>query len=73
MAIPFLGAKGTLEKWGQINQCTGSASAEDSNGCSTYSTCKDGVQVTLCTKQGGTHEAGNANVGWPLLKKYTLP
>ena len=34
-----------------INQCTGSASAEDSKGCSTYATCKDGVQVTLGSKK----------------------
>src|SRR6185369_15289851 len=73
MPVTFLGAKGTMAKWASINQCTGSASAEDSNGCSTYSACKDGVQVTLCTKQGGTHEPGNAGVGWPVLKKYTLP
>jgi polyhydroxybutyrate depolymerase len=73
MPITFLGAKGTFQKWAAIDQCTDSPSAEDSSGCSTYSSCKGGVQVTLCTKQGGTHEPGNAKVGWPLLKKYTLP
>jgi polyhydroxybutyrate depolymerase len=73
MPVTFLGAKGTFAKWASIDQCTGSPSAEDSNGCSTYSSCAGGVQVTLCTKQGGTHEPGNANVGWPTLKKYTLP
>jgi polyhydroxybutyrate depolymerase len=73
MAIDFLGAKATFAKWAELNQCTGSPSAEDANGCATYSTCKDGVQVTLCTKQGGSHEYGNAAVGWPFLKKYTLP
>lgn len=73
MAIDFLGAKGTFAKWAALDQCTGSPSAEDANGCSTYSSCAGGVQVTLCTKQGGTHEPGNASVGWPLLKNYTLP
>jgi polyhydroxybutyrate depolymerase len=73
MPITFLGAKGTFSKWAEINQCTGSPSAEDSSGCSTYSSCGAGVQVTLCTKKGGSHEAGNASVGWPLLKKYTMP
>ena len=73
MPVTFLGAKATRDKWAEIDQCTGSASAEDSNGCATYSTCKDGVQVTLCTKQGGGHEPGNASVGWPVIKKYTLP
>jgi len=73
MPITFLGAKGTFQKWAQINQCTGAASAEDTNGCATYAGCPAGVEVTLCTKQGGTHEAGNAKVGWPALKKHTLP
>lgn len=73
MAIDFLGAKGTFAKWAELDQCTGSPSAEDANGCSTYSNCAGGVQVTLCTKQGGGHEAGNATVGWPIIKKYTLP
>jgi polyhydroxybutyrate depolymerase len=73
MPVTFLGAKGTMDKWAQLDQCTGSASAADANNCSTYSSCKDGVQVTLCTKQGGGHEPGNASVGWPVLKKYTLP
>lgn len=73
MPITFLGAKGTFQKWAQINQCTGAASAEDANGCATYAGCPSGVEVTLCTKQGGSHEAGNAKVGWPALKKHTLP
>jgi polyhydroxybutyrate depolymerase len=73
MAIDFLGAKGTFQQWATYDQCTGSASAEDANGCSTYSTCAGGTQVTLCTKQGGGHEQGNGSIGWPILKKYTLP
>jgi len=73
MPINFLGAKATFLKWSQINQCTGSPSTEDANGCSTYSSCASGVQVTLCSKKGGGHDYGNATVAWPLLKKYTLP
>ncbi|WP_437917072.1 PHB depolymerase family esterase [Sorangium sp. So ce302] len=73
MPITFLGAKSTLEKWGEINGCTGSPSAEDSKGCSTFSNCEGGVEVALCTKQGGSHEPGNAAVGWPVLKRHTLP
>ena len=73
MAIDFLGAVGTFQKWAALDQCTGSPSAADANGCSTYSTCAGGVQVTLCTKQGGGHDYGNATVAWPILKKYTLP
>ncbi len=73
MPINFLGAKETFAKWAALNKCTGSPSAEDGNGCSTYSNCEGGVQVTLCTKQGGGHDQGNGSVGWPILKKYTLP
>ncbi|MGK3970127.1 PHB depolymerase family esterase [Sorangium sp. So ce118] len=73
MPITFLGAKSTFEKWADINGCTGSPSAEDGQGCSTYSTCQDGVEVALCTKQGGSHEPGNAAVGWPVLKRHTMP
>ncbi|WP_437932563.1 PHB depolymerase family esterase [Sorangium sp. So ce291] len=73
MPVTFLGAKSTFEKWADINGCTGSPSAEDGQGCSTYSTCQGGVEVALCTKQGGSHEPGNAAVGWPVLKRHTMP
>jgi polyhydroxybutyrate depolymerase len=72
-ALTNIGAKATFQQWSEINQCTGSPSAEDSNGCSTYSSCAGGVQITLCTKQGGGHDPGNASVSWPVLKKYALP
>jgi polyhydroxybutyrate depolymerase len=72
MPITFLGAEGTFAKWAEINSCTGNP--EDAGGgCSTYSNCQDGVTVTLCTKQGGSHEAGDASVGWPILKSNVLP
>ncbi len=73
MPITFLGATSTLEQWASINSCTGSPTPEDSNGCQTYTDCQDGVEVALCTRQGGGHEAGNASVGWPFLKRFTLP
>jgi polyhydroxybutyrate depolymerase len=73
MAIDFLGATGTFQKWASKDGCTGNPSSADSNGCQTYSQCSAGVQVTLCTAQGGGHAAANAGVVWPMLKKYTLP
>jgi polyhydroxybutyrate depolymerase len=72
MPVTFLGAQGTFKKWADIDQCTDSPSAEDSNGCSSYSACQSGVEVILCTKQGGGQEAGNASVAWPVLKRHTL-
>jgi len=73
MALDFLGAVGTFQKWASLDMCTGSASAADSNNCQTYSQCGAGVQVTLCTDNNGGHEAANASIVWPMLKKYTLP
>ena len=73
VTIHFLGAQGTFQKWAQLNGCTGSPSAADSNGCSTYSQCKDGVEVTLCTTQGGGHVTGNPQIGWAMLKKHPMP
>lgn len=71
----FLGAVSTFQKWSQLDQCTGSATDNSSlgTGCQTYTQCADGVQVTLCTKQGGGHDPGDPNVGWEFLKQYTLP
>ena len=72
MSITFLGAQATFEKWASIDRCTGSASGQDSNECSSYSSCQDGVEVILCTKQGGHEDPGDANVAWPVLKRHTL-
>jgi polyhydroxybutyrate depolymerase len=73
MPITFLGAQKTFETWADLNKCTGAASAEDAKGCKSYGSCQGGVDVVLCTKQSGGHEAGNASVAWPILKKHTLP
>ncbi len=73
MPVTFLGALATFQKWADIDQCSGTPSAPDSNGCSTFSNCQGGVEVTLCTKQGGGQEQGNAAVAWPVLKRHPLP
>jgi polyhydroxybutyrate depolymerase len=72
MPVTFLGAVGTFQKWAEINGCTGSPTATDSNDCQYYTSCQGGVQVGLCTMNAG-HAPGNATIGWPFLKKYTLP
>jgi polyhydroxybutyrate depolymerase len=73
VTIHFLGAVGTFQKWAQLDGCTGSPSAADSNGCSTYSQCTGGVEVTLCTTQGGGHVTGNPQIGWAMLKSHPMP
>jgi polyhydroxybutyrate depolymerase len=72
MPATVLGAQATFRKWADIDQCADSPSPEDSNGCSTYSACSGGVEVTLCTKQGGNQDLGNASVAWPVLKRHKL-
>jgi hypothetical protein len=59
----FVGAKATFARWAQINKCTGSPSAADTNGCSSYTTCDGGAEVCLCMKQDGGHESANAPRG----------
>jgi poly(3-hydroxybutyrate) depolymerase len=71
-SIHFLGAQGTFKKWAEVDGCSGEPVA-GTGGCKTYTKCKDGVEVTLCTAQGGGHATGDAKVAWPLLKKYVLP
>ena len=71
MPITFLGAVATFEKWSKINGCTGSPSPPDSDGCSAYSGCRDGVEVILCTKEGGGEDPGNPAIAWPVLKRHT--
>ena len=73
MPITFLGARATFQRWATLNHCVGTASPEDGNGCSTYSGCDSGVETTLCTKQGGRDEPGNASIAWPVLKRHSLP
>jgi polyhydroxybutyrate depolymerase len=72
MPVTFLGAKGTFQKWAELDQCTGTPSAPDSEGCETYTRCQGGVEVVLCTKPGG-QQWGDAAYAWPLLKKHPLP
>ncbi len=73
MAITFLGAVGTFQKWASLDGCTGNPGTADANNCQTYSQCSAAVQVTLCTDNNGGHEAANANIVWPMLKTYTMP
>jgi polyhydroxybutyrate depolymerase len=72
--ITFLGAVNTMKKWAEFSGCTGSA-ASLGNNCQGYaaSQCQGGVEVSLCTKQGGGHEAGDATLVWPMLKRHALP
>jgi polyhydroxybutyrate depolymerase len=73
MPVTFLGAQATFQKWAEIDQCPGPPSAPDSSGCSTFAGCAGGVEVVLCTNQGGGQAQGNAAISWPVLKRHPLP
>jgi polyhydroxybutyrate depolymerase len=73
VTINFLGAVATFERWAELDQCTGSPSASDSNACSTYSNCADRVEVTLCTTQGGGMDWGSPELGWTMLSRHPMP
>ncbi len=73
LAFQVLGAAGTFQKWASLDQCTGTPTAPDANGCSTYSTCKNSTEVTLCTTQGGGQIVGSASLGWDVLKTHPMP
>lgn len=72
MAINFLGAVGTFNFWGKFDGCTDTPAAADSHNCQYYKSCKGGVQVGLCTMNSG-HAYGDATVGWPFIKQFSLP
>jgi polyhydroxybutyrate depolymerase len=69
--IHFEGAENTFKRWARLNRCTGTPSAS-AGGCQTYTTCADGVEVTLCTSRNG-HAGPPAEDAWATLKRFTLP
>ena len=73
MPVTFLGAQATFMKWAELDQCPGTPSAQDSNGCSTYANCQGGTEVVLCARQVTGQEQSDASIGWPVLKRHTLP
>jgi poly(3-hydroxybutyrate) depolymerase len=70
--IHFLGAENTFARWASLNQCSGQP-VETAPGCKTYSQCRDGAEVSLCTAAGGGHVVGDAEHGWQILKGHALP
>lgn len=73
LTTELLGAVGTFEKWAALNQCQGAPSPADTNGCSTYSTCQDNTEVTLCTVPDGEQVMGDASLAWQMLKRHPMP
>lgn len=72
MPITFLGAQATFEAWAGIDGCTDAPAPADANGCARYGSCRDGVEVILCTKQDGHEDPGDPSIAWPVLERHPL-
>jgi polyhydroxybutyrate depolymerase len=70
--VTFIGAENNLQKWGALNGCTGTP-VDMGGGCKYFTQCAAGVEVGLCTKQGGGHDWMDPSVGWEFLKRHPLP
>lgn len=78
MPITFMGAKGTLAKWVELDGCTGEPKKTNKtiNGgnydCEIYETCQGGAQVGLCS-MNIDHNEGDPDMAWDFLKQFSLP
>jgi polyhydroxybutyrate depolymerase len=70
--VTFIGAQANLTKWAGLDGCTGTPE-DTGSGCSIYRQCASGVEVGLCTRQGGGHDYLDAATGWAFLKKHPMP
>jgi polyhydroxybutyrate depolymerase len=68
MPVTFLGAQKTFQTWASLDGCTGSPSGPDSDGCSAYTNCDEGVEVMLCNSS-----VPDPTIAWPLLKQHPKP
>jgi len=78
-AVPYTGAQPNFERWGVLNECTGSpAPLAQNSSCQAFPACAEDVQTILCTVQDGTHcgnywSFGIAALAWPIISQYSLP
>ncbi len=71
MAVTFLGAEASFERWAQLNGCVGDPSPLDTRGCKSYSQCSNGTEVVLCTEEDGMAKPGDATIAWPILARHS--
>ena len=70
--VTFIGAEVNFAKWASFAGCADGAQAE-SVGCQYHHQCSAGVEVGLCTKQGGGHDYMDAAAGWAFLEQHPMP
>jgi len=78
MQYQSIGAKPTLERWAAIDECTG-APETTLEVCETYTQCKAGTEVTLCSITGGGHVLYDnplafdvASTAWAMFERQRL-
>jgi polyhydroxybutyrate depolymerase len=79
MTYTSIGATPTLERWAEIDGCTGTP-AMSQEYCQTYSECAGGVEVTLCLLPGTGHVAYQNSLGfdipsvaWEMFERQPKP
>lgn len=68
----FQGAPATFETWATLDDCEGEPTAPDDQGCSSYTSCAQGTEVTLCTTEGSQLQ-GDVELAWQTLERHRLP
>ena len=73
------GAKGSLDLWKKIDQCTG-AETTTHQYCESYTSCAAGVEITLCSLPNTSHDTYNNAVGmsvpdvaWEMFQRQPMP
>ncbi len=73
------GAVGTLELWKEIDGCTGVVETSREY-CQTYTSCSEGVEVSLCSLPGAGHGLYENPVGfdvpavaWEMFQRQPMP
>jgi polyhydroxybutyrate depolymerase len=78
----YLSAQDSFRNWALVDGCTGSpvTTTYGSSKCETYTSCSEGVRVTLCSIQGGNHndlygrdDINVTDMAWDFMSEFTLP
>ncbi len=78
-AVPYSGAMPNFDRWGDINMCTGTATALTENAsCQTYPMCGAGAETILCSVQNGTRCGSYSSfmipqLAWQILERHPMP
>ncbi len=81
-AESYLSAQDSFKNWAAVNGCTGTPVTTNygESMCETYTSCSEGVRVTLCSIEGGNHnniygrdDINVTDMAWDFMSEFTLP